>query len=245
MKPLHLGIGIFDGVHGGHRYLLQSAIEAAKQENALSGALTFHPHPKQVLKLPNAPKLIYTIQQRYWLLKQLGCDSVFIKTFTEQWSHSTPEHFFTYLMRLYPNLAHLYVVEDFRFGNKRQGTLSMLQTFCKAHTIQLHVIPHLKQGGEKICSTRIRKALGNGLVSLANQLLYKPYHCIGYITPTWQFQDRCEMKLKDGTYAGRIARKKEEQSVTIQVKEGLYHVISDLEPSFQKVPCLVEFQKEL
>jgi len=245
MKPLHLGIGIFDGVHRGHRYLLQSAIEAAKKEKSLSGALTFHPHPKQVLQLPDAPKLIYPIQQRYWLLKQLGCNSVFIKKFTKQWSHSTPDQFFTYLMRLFPNLTHLYVGEDFRFGHKRLGTLDSLQTFCKAHTIQLHVIPHLKQGGEKICSTRIRKALENGLVSLANQLLCKPYHCIGYLTPSFQFKHHSELKLKDGIYTGRIAHKKEEQSVTIQAKGGLYHVISDLEPSFQKIPCLIEFQKEL
>ena len=245
MKPLHLGIGIFDGVHCGHRYLLQSAIKAAKQEKNLSGALTFHPHPKQILQLPNAPKLIYPIQQRYWLLKKLGCNSVFIKKFTEQWSLSTPEYFFAYLMQLFPNLAHLYVGEDFRFGHKRQGTLSMLQAFCNAHTIQLNIVPHLKQGGEKICSTRIRKALEEGRISFANQLLYNPYHCIGYITPTWQFQHRCELKLKDGTYAGRIAHKKEEQSVTIQVKGGLYQVTSDLDSTFQKVPCLLEFQKEL
>ena len=245
MKPLHLAIGIFDGVHRGHCHLLQSAIEAAKKEKALSGALTFHPHPKQVLQLPNAPQLIYPIQQRYWLLKQLRCDSVVIKKFTEQWARSTPDHFFADLMQFFPNLSNLYVGEDFRFGHKRLGTLDLLQIFCKEHTIQLHIVPHLKQDGEKICSTRIRKALNEGLVSLANQLLHKPYHCIGYITPTWQFQHRCELKLKDGIYACRMFCKKAEQIVTLQVKRGLYHIISDLDPTFQKGTYLLEFQKEL
>ena len=245
MKPLHLAIGIFDGVHRGHRYLLQSAIEIAKKEKALSGALTFHPHPKQVLQLPNAPQLIYPIQQRYWLLKQLGCDSVFIKKFTEPWSQSTPDQFFAYLMRLFPNLSHLYIGEDFRFGHKRLGTLDLLQKFCEKTAVQLHIIPHLKQDGEKICSTRIRKALNEGLVSFANQLLYKSYHCIGNITPTWQFQHRCELKLKDGMYACRMFCKKAEQNLILQVKQGLYRLVSDLDPSFQKRICLLEFQKEL
>jgi len=245
MKPLRLAIGIFDGVHKGHHYLLQSAIQAAKREKALSGTLTFHPHPKQVLQLPDTPKLIYPIQQRYWLLKQLGCDSVFIKKFTEPWSQSTPDQFFAYLMRLFPNLTHLYVGEDFRFGHKRLGTLDLLQKFCEKTAVQLHIIPHLKQDGEKICSTRIRKALENGLVSLANQLLHKPYHCIGYITPSWQFKHRCELKVKDGIYACRIVHKKDEQSVTIQVKKGLYLITSDIKPTFQKRACLLEFQKEL
>ncbi len=245
MKPLHLAIGIFDGVHRGHRYLLQSTIETTQKTNAWSGALTFHPHPKQVLHLPDAPQLIYPIQQRYWLLKKLGCDFIFIKKFTEQWSHATPDYFFTYLMQFFPNLSHLYVGEDFRFGHKRLGTLNILQTLCQKNAIQLHVIPHLKQNGEKICSTCIRKALKDGLISFANQLLYKPYHCIGYLTPSYQFQHRCELKLKDGTYVCRIVHKKTEQTITLQIKQGLYQVISDLDTSFQKVTCLLEFQKEL
>ena len=245
MKPLYLAIGIFDGVHKGHRCLLQSVIEVAKKEKALSGALTFYPHPKKVLQLPDAPQLIYPIQQRYWLLKQLGCDSVVIKKFTEQWARSTPDHFFAYLMQFFPNLSNLYVGEDFRFGYKRSGTLEILQTLCEKNTVQLHVIPHLNQDGEKICSTHIRNVLKDGLVSMANKLLYKPYHCIGYITPSYQFKHHCELKVKDGTYACRIINKKDEQNVTIQVKQGLYCVLSDLNPAFQKVNYLLEFQKEL
>ena len=109
MKPLHLAIGTFDGVHKGHRYLLQTAIENANKEKGMSGALTFHPHPKQILHCPNAPKLIYPIQQRYWLLKQLGCDAIFIKNFTTQWSRLTPDCFFDYLIQLFQcilNSAH-------------------------------------------------------------------------------------------------------------------------------------------
>lgn len=245
MKPLHLAIGIFDGVHKGHHYLLQSAISNTQKEKSLLGALTFHPHPKQVLQLPDAPQLIYPIQHRYWLLKKAGCDSVFTKKFTKSWSHSTPEHFFAYLMQLFPNLTHIYVGEDFCFGYKRQGTLDRLQTLCQEYTINLHIIQHLKQDGEKICSTRIRKTLKNGLISMANKLLYKPYHCIGYLTPSNQFKHYCELKLKDGTYEGQIICKKDTQIVTIQVKEGFYYITSDFNPSFQKVTCLLEFQREL
>ena len=90
IKPLHLAIGVFDGVHCGHRYLVGEAIKTAHAYQVWAGALTFHPHPKKVLQLPHAPELIYPIQQRYWILRKLGCDYVFVKKFTDAWSQSSP-----------------------------------------------------------------------------------------------------------------------------------------------------------
>lgn len=245
MKPLYLAIGVFDGVHKGHRHLINSAIKNAKKAKAWSGVLTFHPHPKQVLRLPNAPQLIYPIQQRYWLLKKLGCNYVFIKKFTEAWSHSTPDRFFAYLKRLFPNLVSLHVGEDFRFGYKRTGDINMLETFCKTGNINLHVSPYVKYLGEKICSTRIRETLQKGLIQDANRLLHVPYHCIGCFTQTLQFKHHNELKVKDGIYACQIINKQSKQKIILQVKQKIYSSLSPLKPNFQKTACLLNFKKEL
>lgn len=244
MKPLHLAIGIFDGVHKGHHYLIHSAVEDAQKAGVCSGALTFHPHPKQVLHRPDAPQLIYPIQHRYWLLKKLGCDFIFIKKFTELWSHSTPNYFFAYLKRIFPTLSHLYVGEDFHFGYKRMGDVQTLQILCQENAVQLHIVQSLKQNGEKICSTRIRKVLKEGLVSVANQLLYIPYHCIGYITPAYAFKHHCELRIKDGIYDCRIVNKQFKQDITLQVKNGLYQIIS-MNSVVEKTACLLQFKREL
>ena len=72
MQRVHLAIGNFDGIHLGHRALFRKAVEDARKDQNIPAVLTFHPHPKQVLKLPNAPQLIYPIHQRCWLLRRLG-----------------------------------------------------------------------------------------------------------------------------------------------------------------------------
>ena len=241
MKPLHLAIGIFDGVHRGHRYLIHSAIQVAKANNGLSGALTFHPHPKKVLGLPNAPQLIYPIQQRYWLLKKFGCDYVFIKKFTEPWSQSSPDRFFSYLKRLFPNLAGLYVGEDFHFGHQRSGDVYTLQDLCKSDgNIKLNVFKHLHYTHERICSTRIRNCLQQGNISEANNMLGINYHYIGYISNFKHFIHHNELPIKDGIYFGTLKNKHGDANVKVSVTQGQLQLINSLDSIFQHKACLLE-----
>lgn len=246
-RPLHLAIGIFDGVHNGHRYLIGEAIRNAQQMRATSGTLTFHPHPKRVLNLPDAPQLIYPIQQRYWLLKRLGCNYIFIKTFTEAWSQYMPERFFAYLRRLFPNLAGLYVGEDFHFGYKRCGDTETLQRLCERYggRIQLHVFKHLNFKNERICSTRIRKVLKEGLVDEANQMLGTPYHCIGYVNKSLIFKHHCELNIKPGKYICILKNKHCQQNVAIHIHEQQMHLETSPFPLLQERACILEFKSVL
>ncbi len=241
MKPLHLAIGIFDGVHCGHRYLIGEAVHKAQATQALSGVLTFHPHPKQVLNLPDAPKLIYPIQQRYWLLKKLGCDYVFIKNFTEAWSRSKPEKFFQYLRRLFPNLCGLYVGEDFHFGHNRCGNTETLRCLCeKDGQVHLHVFEHLQHANERICSTRVRNSIRQGNLILANQLLKIPYHFIGVIIDN-TFKHHCELKLKDGRYRCMLKNKAGQQSLDVTIETGCVRCLQEPDACFKNKASILEF----
>ena len=246
LQPLHLAIGVFDGVHNGHRYIIGEAIKNAQKTGAVSGALTFHPHPKRVLNLPDAPQLIYPIQQRYWLLKRLGCDYIFIKKFTEAWSQYMPERFFAYLKRLFPNLSSLYVGEDFRFGHKRCGDTETLEYLCKddGH-IQLHVFKHLNFKEERICSTRIRKVLKEGLVDEANKMLGTPYHCIGYVNKSLVFKHHCELNIHPGEYVCILKNKHCQQNVSIHVDSQQIHLETLPFPLLQDRACILEFKSIL
>lgn len=244
--PLHLAIGVFDGVHCGHRYLIGEAIKTAHAQKAWAGALTFHPHPKKVLQLPNAPELIYPIQQRYWILRKLGCDYVFVKKFTDAWSQSSPEKFFAYLRRLFPNLSGLYVGEDFHFGHNRKGDVRILDDFCKqSGTIQLHVFQHLQYAGERICSTRVRDALYDGNLDLVNHLLGQNYHYIGYIDNHLRFCHRSELKIKDGRYHCTIKNKLHQQTLNVTIENAVVQLQAPIADALLNKACLLEFTKKL
>jgi riboflavin kinase/FMN adenylyltransferase len=212
MKALHLAIGIFDGVHLGHRTLIGKVVENARNTHAWSGVLSFHPHPQKVLGFPQAPKMIYPIQQRYRLLKELEVDHIFVKHFTSAWSQFQPDRFFLFLKRIFPNLHTVYVGEDFRFGYKRQGNVATLETLCqKENYIHLNVTQPCTYDGKRICSTRIRHTLQTGQIDLVNALLEKPYHRLGqlkYLKKNHpyiiQFPYLYEIQLPLGTYAVQL-----------------------------------------
>lgn len=246
IKPLYLAIGVFDGVHCGHRYLVGEAIKTAHVREAWAGALTFHPHPKRVLQLPNAPELIYPIQQRYWILRKLGCDYVFVKKFTDTWSQSSPEKFFAYLRRLFPNLSGLYVGEDFHFGHNREGDVAILEDFCKrSGTIQLHVFRHLQYAGERICSTRVRDALYDGNLELVNHLLGQNYHYIGYVDDHLRFCHHSELKIKDGLYHCILKNKLYQQALEVSVENAAIQFQAPIADALLNKACILEFIKKL
>ncbi|MDR0755993.1 MAG: FAD synthetase family protein [Puniceicoccales bacterium] len=215
MKELHLAIGIFDGVHLGHRTLIGKAVENARNTHAWSGVLSFHPHPQKVLGFPQAPKMIYPIQQRYRLLKELKVDHIFVKHFTSAWSQFQPDRFFSFLKRIFPNLHTVYVGEDFHFGHQRQGNVATLETLCqKENHVCLNVTQPCTHEGERICSTRIRHALQAGQIDLVNTLLGKSYHRWGQLKHlkkhhpyNVQFPYPYEIQLPPGIYAVQLCSK--------------------------------------
>ena len=265
MQAVHLAIGNFDGVHLGHQALLQRAVENAHIRREIAAVLTFHPHPKRVLRLPNAPQLIYPIHHRCYLLRKSGCNAVCVQPFDEAFAALTPEAFFDHLLQRFPALAAVYVGEDYRFGNRCAGNTHTLEGLCRRHGIELHVCPNLKDNGEKISSTRIRKALREGSIDVANRLLGAPYHCIGWVQKhpnegcssltkatdhtedgleNLFFHTHNELKPKDGSYFCTLRNKYGQQTVHVHLEDEQIRFLSTIQPILRRGGML-SFEKNL
>lgn len=245
MNALHLAIGIFDGVHRGHRFLIGETLKNSQQQGQTSGVFTFYPHPRQVLRLPHAPSLIYPIAHRYWLLKQLGCDLIHIQNFTKDWSQSSPECFFAHLTRRFPSLAAIYVGEDFHFGINRNGDVHTLDQLCTKGGIQLHIFQRLSYQNKPICSTRIRQALQRGPWADVQAMLGIPYHAIGMLDPSHYFLSHNELIPQAGTYTCRLRNKRGGIVVKMILQENRFYIPETLPEIFYQRPCRLDLLDKL
>ncbi len=217
-KPLHLAIGMFDGVHLGHQAVIEAAIHSAHREEGISAVLSFTPHPSRLLK-PESPVLqILTLSQKEQLIQALGINSLILQPFDASFAAMQAEDFLPYLKDKLPRLSTLYVGEQFRFGNKRAGDVGLLVNQGKNLDIDTFSLPQLKFNAEAVSSTRIRKALVEGQIKLVNELLGRQYTVEGSVIegakrgrilgfPTLNILWEAELSPRCGVYALRIRKK--------------------------------------
>jgi riboflavin kinase/FMN adenylyltransferase len=205
-------IGNFDGLHLGHREIIQSVIARAKAEGGTSVVYTFRPHPHLALTPAHDLQLINTYDEKIGLLDEMGVDVVVEEPFSREFSTISPEKFFrdVLLKRLSPHA--IYVGYDFGFGKDRSGSLDLLRALCEAEGIELHVAKPEKINGEVCSSTRIRAYLKNGDVKAARALLGRDFfyrglvvrghgrgHRIGFATANVRTESK--LQVKEGVYA--------------------------------------------
>lgn len=182
-RPLHLAIGMFDGVHLGHRRVIGAAVASARTQNGLSGVLTFWPHPSALFRPDNPTRLIQPADFRAKLLTDLGVDVVITEAFTPELAAVPAENFVGWLKQRLPGLAGIYVGDNFRFGRGRSGDVALLQTTARAAGVQVISAPRVQHDGEPVSSTRIRALLEAGAIAAANSLLGYSYFAEGIVTP--------------------------------------------------------------
>jgi riboflavin kinase / FMN adenylyltransferase len=182
-KPLHLAIGMFDGVHLGHRAVIDAAIQSARRSGGLAGVLTFWPHPSALFRPDAATKLIVGPALKARLLASAGIDVVVTQRFTPDFAQIEAEEFVPHLKRYLPRLAGLYVGENWRFGRERRGDISMLVREARRQQISVVSAQRINHNGEPISSTRIRECLERGDIEEANALLGYTYFAEGVVTP--------------------------------------------------------------
>ena len=122
-SDLHLAIGVFDGVHMGHKAVIESAVVSAGR-SGVSGVLTFDPHPSQLFRPDNPTRLIMPIREKVAMLHQIGVDCVICQRFDREFASIPAENFLAYLKQQLPSLKAIYVGENFRFGRKRSGDVT-------------------------------------------------------------------------------------------------------------------------
>ncbi len=182
-RPLHLAIGMFDGIHRGHRAVIDAAVHAAKSAGGLSGVLTFWPHPSALFRPEQPTRLIQPAATKARMLCGLGVDAVITQPFTAELAAIEAEDFLPWLTRALPHLAAVYVGENFRFGRGRRGDVALLAAAGRRLGVQVFSAPRVNLDGEPISSTRIRVLLAQGEIELANALLGYAYFTHGFVSP--------------------------------------------------------------
>ena len=214
--PLHLAIGIFDGVHLGHKAVIAPSVINARRCNGVSGVLTFDPHPSHLFRPNNPTPLIMPIHAKTAILHEIGVDCVIRKHFDAAFASIPAKSFLARLKKTLPSLTSIYVGENFRFGQNREGDVATL--IKSGHELDLGVFSaeRIKHEREPISSTRIRKKLEAGEITEVNDLLGHNYKIqaqivdgaklgrkIGFPTLNLPWQPECKPRF--GVYFVRFA----------------------------------------
>lgn len=181
-RPLHLAIGMFDGVHLGHRAVIDAAVQSARGSTGLGGVLTFWPHPSAVLRPENPTRLIQDAGTKSRMLVELGADVVITHGFSAELAGVAAEAFVGWLKKSLPQLTAVYVGENFRFGRARQGDVALLVQTGRQAGVRVFSAPRVNFNGEPISSTRIRALLVEGQIAAANEFLGYRYQATGRVT---------------------------------------------------------------
>ncbi|MBQ9068181.1 MAG: riboflavin biosynthesis protein RibF [Eggerthellaceae bacterium] len=173
--------GVFDGVHTGHRYLIDEAIRTASASGGASVALTFDIDPDELLHANRLKKLLGNAD-RIDMLSRTGVDAVVVISFTPSFASELPGEFLvTTFGKSAP--AHLHVGHEFRCGAKASGTVENLQEWSACSGPAIHAHSLVSSDGTPITATRIRLLLLDGDLDEANQLLGYPYTLTDVVTP--------------------------------------------------------------
>lgn len=178
--PYVVTLGTFDGVHAGHRELLQIAAARAKALGHRAAVVTFDPHPTLVVAPERKPKLLMTLEQRLAAFEAEGMDLAWVIPFSRGFSELSPEAFLNRIQQILSPVE-LHVGRAFQFGRDRSGNVETLEVWGRAHGCQMHTLALRAPDGGRLSSTRIREALDAGEVEAAAQLLGHPYTLTGIV----------------------------------------------------------------
>jgi len=170
-KPSVITIGTFDGVHIGHKKIINQLTSISSKNNLISILLSFFPHPKMVLQNDKELKLINTIQEKEGLLNSLNLDYLIIKEFTKEFSRLSALEFVRDILVNKLNAKHIIIGYDHHFGRNRTANIEQLKEFGELYDFKVTEILAQDIDDIAISSTKIRKSLINGEIRLANKFL--------------------------------------------------------------------------
>jgi len=166
-----VSIGNFDGVHLGHRRVIEESIARARELGAPAVLMTFEPHPVTVLRPEEAPPLLMTMKQRLELLSTLDLDAVAIVPFTHKVARMDALNFVQRILVERFNVREVYTGANFRFGMDREGDVELLRILGEKHGFRAAAWPTVLIDDEPVSSTRIRQAVADGRLEEASRLL--------------------------------------------------------------------------
>lgn len=206
-------IGNFDGVHRGHRSLIQRLQAEARRVSGPAVAVTFSPHPIQILRPGQLPPPLSTLDRKLELLEEAGVDICITYPTTPELLALSAEQFFQQVVVRQLDARAVVEGPNFHFGRDRQGDTKLLEALTRQQGISLAVVEPQRQGGAYISSSRIRDAIARGEIEAANDWLGYPYRVEGVVGegarrgsqigfPTANVQQVATLLPAHGVYAG-------------------------------------------
>ncbi len=241
-RPLHLAIGMFDGVHLGHRAVIAAAVESARRCGGLAAVLTFWPHPSALFRPDARVRLIMDGAARARALLALGVDAVITQPFTPEFARIAAEEFLPQVRGHLPQLAAVYAGENFRFGQGRRGDIALLVTEGRRLGLEVFSAPRVGLNGEPISSSRIRASLATGAMDEANAMLGRAYAAEGVVAPgrhlgrtlgfpTLNLPWVPDLAPRFGVYAVRVAGAKSPAPLSAVANYGLRPTVEASAPA--------------
>jgi riboflavin kinase / FMN adenylyltransferase len=215
LNGLVVTIGNYDGIHVGHRAIIERVKQRASEFGGTSGLITFHPHPVHVLRPEQELAPITTVEEKKRLIAETGLDVLFVIPFTLKFSQIPPETFVTLVLVEKLGVRGVVIGYDFRFGKGGGGNVALLRKMGVEHRFFVEEIRAVTMGGEKIGSNRIRKLVSEGAVAEAGRVLGRPYAIVGSVVrakgrgrtigyPTINLQTDHTLIPKNGVYITEI-----------------------------------------
>ena len=208
-------VGNFDGVHRGHRAILETVVTRARDLAGQAVVYTFDPHPRKVLVPDRAPRLLTTLDQKIELLEQAGVNAVIVEPFTVEFAKTPPERFIRDYLHDRIRPVEVYVGYDFHFGRDRVGSMRMLTEMGPRLGFSVTIIPEVTMDGGDVNSTRIRQLLAEARLEQAADMLGRIYSVRGRVVegerrgrtlgfPTANLDPDNEVLPGAGVYAGEL-----------------------------------------
>lgn len=222
-----LALGMFDGVHIGHRVLLQRAKVLARRSHVPLVACTFTTHPLALIAPDKCPPVLTTFAERAALLEAAGVDLLFAQPFTEEMRQMAPEVYVGELVRRFHPVD---VVCGFNhtFGKGGSGTSAFLSALGGGLGFRTQVVPQVTLDGEEVSSSVIRQALAQGNAAQAARLLQRPYQLGGTVTPE-----------KVNHYRFTIAEPRKQQ-----LPQGRYRCLLCCQDAGKTLPCVARIDQD-
>jgi riboflavin kinase/FMN adenylyltransferase len=175
-----LTIGVFDGVHAGHRYLLEKLRQRAAEKDFLSGVVTFDPHPQSVLHPHNQLPWLTDLEDRIKSFQELGLDIVAVLTFTPKVAQLSARDFMS-LLQKHLKMQGIIVGPDFALGRGGEGNIDLLRTLADEMKFTVEVVSPYTVNGEVVSSTLIRQALVQGDMTGVEKLMGRYFYLRGRV----------------------------------------------------------------
>lgn len=183
-SPCVLAIGVFDGMHMGHRAVVKELLScSAGCGGAKPCVLTFTPHPSEILGGGRPPvRMLYPVRERAKIFVRFGVDKVFVKNFTPDFASKPPPRFAEFLEKKFPKLKGIVTGKDFVFGAKAAGDWNCLKKLCVERGWTYRAVDGIMLSPrEKMSSTGLRRALEKGDMQLYAKMTGVPYTCSGVV----------------------------------------------------------------